>query len=1031
MRLSRVALPVFCSLVLCLFPPTGKVFAQESSGALQGTVSDDTDAVLPGVIVTLTNEVTNRVISATAGSYGNYALRRIEPGRYAILFELPGFSRLVYPGIDILSGQNLRLDVTLKPGPVTTTIQVVDSAPVVDLETSTVSQLISLEQFEALPKSRTFQSLAVLSPRVNAGEVEGGIQINGASGAENAFVIDGIATHSAIDGRSRQNAVFEYLSEIEIRTAGVSSDQTASLGGIVSAVTRSGGGEFHGSAWLYYSGSALSAGPAHRLVLDPRDNRTVSYVQDRKSPSRVYEPGFSLGGPLKADRLFFFTSWSPRWSRQDVPFNFSDGAEPGTIRREQTFFSGFNKISFEPTSRVRGHLSWLWTPSTSKGALPVYDSACANCLSSSAAANAVNSERGSFNPQTSYGGSLEFVLSPRVVVSSRINYFWDNYKDTGVPDIPSIQYQTPAEAPLVPAELQGPVGFQNTPRIFRAEHDRISRATANFDATFLLGAHDLSAGYGIEKTVNDVNRFYPDGYVFLWWDRSFTGVSGVPDRGTYGYYEVNDFRTLGSTGARIKSLYAHDRWRVNERLTLNLGLRLETERVPSFRPDIQEVAFDFGWQDRLAPRVGGSYDLFGDGKVRLFGSWGRYFDWTKFDMARTVFGAEIWRTYYRSLDTLDVFSLGLNNLPGRDLWNPGVTEYRDRRNPAAGLQSVDPDLKPTSQDQWAAGVDYRWSADFSIGARYIHQELRRAVEDLAVLRQGNASYIYANPGEGIAAAVPFATGLTALPLDYPRPVRNYDAVEIELQRRFSRNWFGTFSYTWSRLYGNYSGLGSSDEILPPTTGLSYATAQQPGGSIAHPARYASLAWDLDEILFDSNGHLDPQGLLATDRSHVLKWNGGYRFNPAGIFGSTQLGAFFLLASGTPLSTRVNTTQNVPVFVNGRGDMGRTPMLSSTDVQVAHIVSLTEAQSVRVELNVLNVFNQRTSRHRFDHLNRGAGTPVPSSAISLSGVDLRSGYDYDALIRATSDGADAFDPRYGEDDLFNEGRAARLGLKWSF
>jgi hypothetical protein len=60
-----------------------------------------------------------------------------------------------------------------------------------------------------------------------------------------------------------------------------------------------------------------------------------------------------------------------------------------------------------------------------------------------------------------------------------------------------------------------------------------------------------------------------------------------------------------------------------------------------------------------------------------------------------------------------------------------------------------------------------------------------------------------------------------------------------------------------------------------------------------------------------------------------------------------------------------------------------------------------------------------------------GTPVPSSAISLSGVDLRSGYDYDALIRATADGADAFDPRYGKDDLFNEGRAARLGLKWSF
>jgi hypothetical protein len=107
------------------------------------------------------------------------------------------------------------------------------------------------------------------------------------------------------------------------------------------------------------------------------------------------------------------------------------------------------------------------------------------------------------------------------------------------------------------------------------------------------------------------------------------------------------------------------------------------------------------------------------------------------------------------------------------------------------------------------------------------------------------------------------------------------------------------------------------------------------------------------------------------------------------------------------------------------------MLSTTNVQVAHTVNIAEGQRVRVELNVLNLFNQKTARHRFDNLNRGAGVAVPSSAINLSSVDLRSGYDYDALLRATSDGADAYDPRYGMDDLFNEGLAARLGLKWSF
>jgi hypothetical protein len=370
-------------------------------------------------------------------------------------------------------------------------------------------------------------------------------------------------------------------------------------------------------------------------------------------------------------------------------------------------------------------------------------------------------------------------------------------------------------------------------------------------------------------------------------------------------------------------------------------------------------------------------------------------------------------------------------MPGRDLWNPSVPNaYRDRRSVVAGLQSIDPDLKPMSQDQWSFGADYQWNTRTAIGGQYIHQNLRRTIEDLAVLVNGNAAFIYANPGEGLAVSAPFVTGLTAQPLNYPKPVRDYDAVEFHIEKRLASHWFGNFSYTWSRLYGNYAGPASSDELLTPTTGLSYATAQQTGGSIAHPARNANLGWDLDEILFDSKGHLDTRGRLATDRPNVFKWNGGYEFD-ARRWGKTNVGAFVYLGSGTPLSTVVNTLNHLPVFVNGRGDMGRTDMLSDTDLQVAHTVKLTEGQNLRFELNVLNAFNQKTSLHRFVSLNRGTGVPVDSSAIDLSKTDLRQGYNYNALIQATPDGANAFDPRYGKDDLFADGLSARLALKWSF
>ena len=94
-----------------------------------------------------------------------------------------------------------------------------------------------------------------------------------------------------------------------------------------------------------------------------------------------------------------------------------------------------------------------------------------------------------------------------------------------------------------------------------------------------------------------------------------------------------------------------------------------------------------------------------------------------------------------------------------------------------------------------------------------------------------------------------------------------------------------------------------------------------------------------------------------------------------------------LGSGTPLTTQVNTSNAYPVFVNGRGDLGRTPWLNYTDLLVAHRFGLTEKQSIRVELNLLNAFNQKTVRHQFSDLNRGNEGSVPASAMNLSRVDL--------------------------------------------
>ena len=122
------------------------------------------------------------------------------------------------------------------------------------------------------------------APSVNQGAIEGGLQVNGASGSENQFTIDGVATNSLLNGQSRQDTVFEYLQGIQVKTVGIPAEFGGALGGVISAVTKSGGNTFRGEGHYYYLGACLAPRPVKRLVVSPVDERSVSYFQDPKRP---------------------------------------------------------------------------------------------------------------------------------------------------------------------------------------------------------------------------------------------------------------------------------------------------------------------------------------------------------------------------------------------------------------------------------------------------------------------------------------------------------------------------------------------------------------------------------------------------------------------------------------------------------------------------------------------------------------------------------------------------------------------------
>ncbi len=178
----------------------------------------------------------------------------------------------------------------------------------------------------------------------------------------------------------------------------------------------------------------------------------------------------------------------------------------------------------------------------------------------------------------------------------------------------------------------------------------------------------------------------------------------------------------------------------------------------------------------------------------------------------------------------------------------------------------------------------------------------------------------------------------------PKPVRKYDAMELSVNRRFSKGMFGSFSYVYSRLYGNYAGLASSDEITSPAIGQPHPrTAQQLGGSIARPGGNVNRAWDLDEVLFDSHGTVDIKGRLATDRPHVFKLYGNKEFNWKSD-DATDIGFFQYAGSGTRSRMVVQTVNQIPIMVEGRGNMGRTPFLTQTDFMVGHTIKIRRDQA---------------------------------------------------------------------------------------
>ncbi len=256
----------------------------------------------------------------------------------------------------------------------------------------------------------------------------------------------------------------------------------------------------------------------------------------------------------------------------------------------------------------------------------------------------------------SYSGVVDWVVNNRTYV----NVTATRFRSIGTTSARSAtRCATPSRrrtssSPTFPASLQNVNGFADNPSSSQFVRGGLSRFNFNADVTRYgswHGQHTLKGGVQIERIIDDTLSGEQAATVQLFWDQSYALNDGRRMRGTYGYYNVVQFVTIGDIQPNNVGLFVQDAWTVNSKLTLNLGLRTESEDVPSYRPDNPGVHFNFG--DKIAPRVGFAYDVNGDSQWKVYGSWGVFYDLMKLTIGRVMFGGDNWVNYYYTLDTFD------------------------------------------------------------------------------------------------------------------------------------------------------------------------------------------------------------------------------------------------------------------------------------------------------------------------------------------------------------------------------------------
>ncbi|MBI4456676.1 MAG: TonB-dependent receptor [Acidobacteria bacterium] len=655
---------LFVCLVLAFVLIWHPLYGQTRTAAISGTVNDSTGAILPGVTVAIHNVDTGLIREVVTDDQGRYRAPELAVGNYEVRAELAGFQTAVHKGIELAVGTEVIVNFALQIGEISEEVVVTGEAPLVNTTTATLSELVDQKQVHDLPlNARDLTQLSLLTPGVSyartapsgtqySGTATVKISVGGARVMMTGFLLDGVDITDSSRSKSVAGAAgslfgVETVREFQVLTNNYSAQLGRFAGGVVSLVTKSGTNEFHGSIFEFLRNDNLDA----RNFFDPKVPPEFKRNQF----------GFTVGGPIKKDRTFFFGSYEG--FRESLGLTFRPVVPTADVRRGLLpdgrtvtlnpsvkpfldlyplpsaggrVFSGGGAEYIVAKTQPTGDDFWTGKLDHTFSEADTFMMRYTVDVSDVTRAGNGLPGTGWVSDSGNHYGTLEekHIFSPHLIMTARFGFSRNRWSQLPPPDSP------PLSISLIPDQPMGTInpGSGVSSVGIMVVGQNTTNAYQYVDDVFIThGRHDLKTGIGVTRYQNnDFFDFQFQGvYTFSTVERFITGQPNT--------YTGNAPGSDTHRGARqtVIGMYVQDDIKIVPNFALNLGLRYEFSTTPfevngkmvNLRDPLHEADTTKGFpffnnpsKKNFAPRIGFAWDPFKDGKTSVRGGFGVFDD---------------------------------------------------------------------------------------------------------------------------------------------------------------------------------------------------------------------------------------------------------------------------------------------------------------------------------------------------------------------------------------------------------------------